>query len=71
MKKTKIKLSLNKRNISHLETSTIKGGVTGTTCELTNKYYNTCYSICDIPATWWDCFTVTGCDQNTVRVCDH
>ncbi|WP_298417070.1 hypothetical protein [uncultured Kordia sp.] len=69
MKKSKIKLSLNKKNISNLETNTVIGGVSGRTCELTNKYYNTCYTDCPVPATWWDCFTV-GC-ENTVRVCDH
>lgn len=51
MKKTKIRLNLNKKNISNLETSAIKGGVTGTTCEITNKYYNTCYSGCVPQAT--------------------
>jgi hypothetical protein len=69
MKKSKIKLSLNKKSISNLETDTIIGGVSGRTCELTNKYYNTCYTHCQTPATWWDCFTV-GC-ENTVLVCDH
>jgi hypothetical protein len=45
MKKSNIKLSLNKKNISNLETSTIIGGVSGGTCEYTNKYYRTCWSI--------------------------
>lgn len=47
MKKVKMKLSLNKRNISSLKLETLKGGVTGTTCEFTNKYYKTCYNTCD------------------------
>lgn len=71
MKKSKIKLSLNKQNISILETSTIKGGITGRTCDLTNKYYDTCYSGCVPQATFFDCFTLVGCDDNTIRVCDH
>lgn len=69
MKKSKIKLGLNKRSISNLKTETLKGGVTGTTCEITNKYYNTCYSGCVPEKTWWDCFSlVPTC--NTIRVCD-
>lgn len=47
MKKVKMKLNLNKRNISSLKLETLKGGVTGTTCEFTNKYYRTCYKTCD------------------------
>lgn len=70
MKKSKIKLSLNKRSISTLETSSVKGGITGTTCEITNKYYNTCYTDCPVQATWWDCFTLVA-ECNTIRVCDH
>jgi hypothetical protein len=69
-KKTGNRLTFKKNVISNLKTNTVIGGVTGTTCQLTNKYYNTCYTDCPTPATWWDCFTV-GCDDNTVRVCDH
>ena len=64
MKKAKIKLNLNKRSISTLETSSIKGGVTGTTCEFTNKYHNTCYHPCSPPPGSRKC-------GNTVVVCDH
>ncbi|MEM6720820.1 MAG: hypothetical protein AAF611_15930 [Bacteroidota bacterium] len=73
MKKASMKLDLNKRSISHLKTSNIKGGITGTTCELTNKYYNTCAKGCVPGPTFWDCFTIgAGCpNPNTVRVCDH
>lgn len=71
MKKSKIKLSLHKQNISNLKTGSLKGGVTGTTCELTNKYYNTCYSGCVPEKTWWDCFSLVFACENTVRVCDH
>jgi len=74
MKKATIKLSLNKRNISNLKTSNIKGGVSGTTCNITNKYYKTCYSGCVPGLTFFDCFTIgQGCPDpgNTVLVCDH
>lgn len=47
MKKVKMKLSLNKRNISSLKLNALKGGVTGTTCEFTNRYYKTCQNKCD------------------------
>ena len=47
MKKSNVKLSLNKRNISSLKLEALKGGVTGTTCEFTNKYYKTCYVTCN------------------------
>jgi hypothetical protein len=50
MKKSKIKLSLNKKNISSLETSTITGGVSGKTCEHTRKYFITCQDECDRPS---------------------
>jgi len=66
MKKSKIKLSLNKKSISNLETNTIIGGVSGRTCDFTNKYYKTCYTLCPVPATWGDCPS-----GNTVFVCDH
>ncbi|WP_420570738.1 hypothetical protein [Kordia sp.] len=52
MKKSKIKLSLNKKNISNLKIDIVKGGVTGTTCNKTKKYHNTCYDGC-YPNTWW------------------
>ncbi|MBC8755569.1 hypothetical protein H2O64_12905 [Kordia sp. YSTF-M3] len=58
-------LTFKKNVISNLETSTVIGGVTGRTCNLTNKYYNTCYDT-NCEATWWDCTS-----DNTVRVCDH
>ena len=64
MKKSNIKLFLNKKNISNLKTATVKGGVTGTTCKFTNKYYNTCFINCD--ATWHNCPS-----GNTVFICDH
>ncbi|WP_156168944.1 hypothetical protein [Kordia jejudonensis] len=64
MKKSKIKLSLNKSNISNLKTTDIKGGVSGTTCHFTNKYYKTCYFACTPEPTWRDC-------PNTVVICDH
>lgn len=70
-KKTGNRLTFKKNVISNLETSSVKGGITGTTCELTNKYYNTCYSGCVPEKTWWDCFTLVGNCQNTVLVCDH
>ena len=61
----KIKLSLNKKNISNLETNEIIGGVSGRTCEYTNKYYKTCYgSTCDI-----DISRAIGC-SNTILVCE-
>lgn len=41
-----MKLQLNKRNISSLKLKALKGGVTGTTCEFTNKYYKTCQANC-------------------------
>ncbi|WP_156168943.1 hypothetical protein [Kordia jejudonensis] len=69
MKKSKLKLSLNKKSISNLDVNEIIGGVSGRTCELTNKYYKTCYTYCPTPATWNDCLTF-NCG-NTVRVCDH
>ncbi|MBC8755575.1 hypothetical protein H2O64_12935 [Kordia sp. YSTF-M3] len=47
MKKSNVKLNLNKRSVSNLKTDALKGGVTGTTCEFTNKYYRTCYATCD------------------------
>jgi len=65
-KKTGNGLTFKKNVISNLENNTIIGGVSGRTCELTNKYYNTCYTDCPTPATWWDCTS-----ENTVRVCDH
>jgi hypothetical protein len=65
MKKSKIKLSLNKKNISNLETNAIKGGGTGGTCDISNKYYKTCYIGCNPEATAWDCTS-----GNTVFVCD-
>ncbi len=73
MKKSKIKLSLHKQNISNLKTGAVKGGITGTTCNITRKYYNTCYSGCVPGPTFWDCFTIgQGCPvENTVRICDH
>lgn len=64
MKKARIKLSLNIKNISNLETSTIIGGVSGRTCEFTNKYHKSCYGACPPPAT-----LNIGCG-NTVFVCD-
>ncbi|MFK7750054.1 MAG: hypothetical protein AB8B65_16805 [Kordia sp.] len=63
MKKARIKLSLNKKNISNLETAAIVGGVTGRTCNYTNKYYNTCYDPCSPPPASRRC-------GNTVFVCD-
>jgi hypothetical protein len=74
MKKTTIKLSLNKQNISNLEMNTISGGITGITCNITNKYYETCYSGCVPGPTFFDCFTINqGCPEpeNTVLVCDQ
>ncbi|MFK7750050.1 MAG: hypothetical protein AB8B65_16785 [Kordia sp.] len=47
MKKSKIKLDLNKKNISNLETSTIIGGASGKTCDPSYKHYNTCYMSCN------------------------
>ncbi|WP_046756372.1 hypothetical protein [Kordia jejudonensis] len=46
MKKAKMKLELNKRNISRLKLDALKGGVTGTTCEFTNRYFKTCQANC-------------------------
>jgi len=57
MKKAKIKLNLNKNNISNLKTTSIKGGVSGTTCNKSEKYHETCYDGC-YPNTWW----AWGCD---------
>lgn len=66
MKKKNVKtLKIKKVSISNFNLETIKGGVTGTTCEVTNKYYRTCYVTC-YPQTWWD----WNC-PNTVVVCDH
>ena len=47
MKKSNVRLNLNKISVSNLKTDTLKGGVTGTTCDFTNKYYRTCYKTCD------------------------
>ncbi len=64
MKKSNIKLSLNKKNVSNLQSNTIIGGVSGRTCEYTNKYYKSCYSACPTPP-------VTNNCGNTIFVCDH
>lgn len=64
MKKSKIKLHLNKQNVSTLKIDEIKGGVSGRTCDFTNKYYKTCYSPCTPQPTWNDC-------ENTQVICDH
>ncbi len=42
-----MKLSLNKTNISSLKLEALNGGITGTTCEFTNRYYKTCQANCD------------------------
>ncbi len=65
MKKASIKLSLNKKNISNLETNAIIGGVSGRTCEFTNKYYKSCYGPCPPPPATMH----IGCG-NTVFICD-
>lgn len=60
-----MKLNLNKTNISSLKLTSIKGGVTGTTCEYTNKYYKTCYTTCNTFAI--DCIeSVFICPQTAI-----
>ena len=46
MKKSNIKLSLNKKSISSLEIDATKGGITGWTCNFTNRYHRTCFLPC-------------------------
>ncbi len=46
MKKQLQKLSLSKKTVAKLKVSTVKGGVTGTTCEYTNRYFETCWFMC-------------------------
>jgi hypothetical protein len=63
MKKSNVKLSLNKRSISSLKLEALKGGVTGTTCEFTNRYYKTCQNNC--PTLIFTCFSNSLCPQTT------
>ncbi|QHI37172.1 hypothetical protein IMCC3317_25500 [Kordia antarctica] len=42
MKKSNVKLSLNKKRISTLKTTEIHGGLSGVTCYFTNQHYKTC-----------------------------
>ncbi|MEM6687585.1 MAG: hypothetical protein AAF617_17540 [Bacteroidota bacterium] len=60
MKKSNIKLNLNKKSISSLGMTKIKGGITGErACGFTGKHYQTCRGVnC---ATEIDCRTDVGC----------
>jgi len=74
MKKSKIKLSLNKHKVSTLKNEIIKGGATGgTTCKYTNKYYQTCLPGCVPDPTVGVCITnfPTCPSGNTFNYCHH
>ncbi|MBC8755568.1 hypothetical protein H2O64_12900 [Kordia sp. YSTF-M3] len=47
MKKSKIKLGLNKKNISSLKSNSIIGGATGQACEPTRAHHKTCFMSCN------------------------
>ncbi|MBC8755572.1 hypothetical protein H2O64_12920 [Kordia sp. YSTF-M3] len=58
MKKSNVKLSLNKKRISFLETTEISGGITGKVCLYTNRHYPTCYGV--------NCVTENDCTSAVI-----